>query len=111
MFFLFDLIDIESYADVNTSYTIRREEFEFESKLEITQVKLFIWFYEKGMKVNQDKCHFLSSLDITTKLLLPDCSIDNSSSEKVLGVVIDRKVNFDRHVANLCNKASDKIQA
>lgn len=37
MFFLFDLVDIESYADVNTSYTIGREEFEFESKLEITQ--------------------------------------------------------------------------
>ena len=63
------------------------------------------------MKANQGRCHFLSSLDITTELLLPDCSDENSSSEKLLGVIIDRKLNFNEHITNWCNKASKKIQA
>ena len=63
------------------------------------------------MKANQDKYHFLSSLDITAELSLPDCSIENSSSEKFLKVIIDRKLNFNENVTNLCNKKSKKIQA
>lgn len=39
------------------------------------------------------------------------CSVENSSSEKFLGVIIDRKLNFNEHVRNLCNKASNKVQA
>ena len=63
------------------------------------------------MKANQDKCHFLSSLDITTKLSLLACTLENSDSQKLLGVTIDRKLNFNEHVTNLCDKASRKIQA
>ena len=33
------------------------------------------------------------------------------SSQKILGVAIDRKLNFSEHVTNLCDKASKKIQA
>ena len=37
--------------------------------------------------------------------------LENSSSQKRLGVTIDRKLNFNEHVTNLCDKASKKIQA
>ena len=37
--------------------------------------------------------------------------LENSNSQKLLGVTIDRKLNFDKHVTNLCDKASKKIQA
>ena len=40
-----------------------------------------------------------------------DCSIENASCESLLGVIIDRKFNFNEHTAYLCNKASKKIQA
>ena len=63
------------------------------------------------MKANQDKCHFLSSLDITTGLSLPDCSVENSSSEKLPEVTVERKLKFEEHVTNLCNKSRKKIQA
>ena len=45
---------------------------------EIASAKLFKWFHENGMKANHDKYYFVSSLDITIKLLLTDCSIENS---------------------------------
>ena len=34
-------------------------------KIEIVLEKIFEWFRENGMKANQDKSHFLSSLDIS----------------------------------------------
>ena len=74
-------------------------------------VKLFKWFYENGLKANQDKCHFLSRLDINSKFSLPASILENSDFQKVLGVTIDRKLNFNEHVTNLCDKASKKIQA
>ena len=61
------------------------------------------------MKANQDKCHFLSSLDINTKFLPPVCILENSDSQKI--ATIDRKFNLSEHVTNLCDKASKKIQA
>ena len=58
MFFMIDTIDITSYADDNTPYT------------KLQKPSVFRWFNENGMIGNQDKCHFLSSLDIRTKFLL-----------------------------------------
>ena len=63
------------------------------------------------MKTNQDKCHFLSSLDIRTKFLLHVCLLENSHSQKLLDVAIDRKLDFNEHVTYLCYKATRKIQA
>ena len=79
MFIMVDNIDIASYADDNTPYTVG------------------------GI--------FLSSLDINTKFLLPACILENSSFQKLLGVKIGRKLNFNEHVTNLCDKTSKKIQA
>ena len=53
------------------------------------------------MKANQNKCHFVSSLDITLELLLCSFSVENSNSKKLLGVTIDRKPNVSEHVKNL----------
>ena len=76
----------------------------------------FEWFHENDLKGNQDKCNFLSSLDINTKfslptciLLLPACLQENSNSQKHFGVTTDRKLNFNEHVTNRCDKASKKI--
>ena len=46
-----------------------------------------------------------------TKFSQPACILENSDSQKLLGVTIDRKLNFNEHVTNLCDKASKKIQA
>ena len=54
---------------------------------------------------------FLPCLDINTKFSLPACILENSNSQKLLGVIIDRKLNFNEHVTNLCDNASKKIQA
>ena len=51
MFFMIDAVDIVSYADDNTPYSVRKSQFS-----------------------------------------LPDCILENSDSQNVLGVTIDRKL-------------------
>ena len=63
------------------------------------------------MKANEDKCHFLSSLDISTKCSLPTCILKSSVSQELLGVTTDRMLHFNKLVTNLCDKTSRKIQA
>ena len=86
MFFMVDNIDIASYADDNTPYSVGKSQCDLETKLQKASVKLFKWFHENGLKANQDKCHFLSRLDINTKFSLPACILENSNSQKLFGV-------------------------
>ena len=37
--------------------------------------------------------------------------IQESSEEKLLGLTLDRRLNFKNHVSNLCKKASQKLYA
>ena len=111
VFFMVGNIDIASYADDNTPYSVGKSQCDLETKLQKASVKIFKWFHENGLKANQNKCHFLSSLDINTKFSLPTCILENSSSQNLPGVTIDRKLNFNEHVTNLCDKASKNIQA
>ena len=37
--------------------------------------------------------------------------LENSDSQKLLGVTIDRKLNFNEYLTNLCDKVSKKIQS
>ena len=104
IFFMIDNVDIASYAD-----DLETKLCDLETKLQKASVKLFKQFLENGLKANQDKYHFLSSLDINTKFLPPVCIPENSDSQKI--VTIDRKFNLSEHVTNLCDKASKKIQA
>ena len=60
------------------------------------------------MKSNPDKCYFLSSLDMNTKKCFSSFDIENTHSQKLLGVKIDCKLNFYDHASNLCKRASAK---
>ena len=63
------------------------------------------------MKVNIDKCRFLSSLDSASTMTIEKFTIQNSVSQKLLGITIDRLLNFNEHVSNLCKTANLKITA
>ena len=63
MFFMI----IASYTDDSTPYSVGKSQCDLEAKLENASVKIFKRFQGNGLKANQDKCHFPSSLDISTK--------------------------------------------
>ena len=62
------------------------------------------------MKANADKYHLLLSENIKHVACINHIQIENNTSEKVLGVIIDSDLKFDIHVNNLCKKATQIIR-
>ena len=63
------------------------------------------------MKGNTEKCHLIMSTDQSVNFQLGGSLIERSDCEKMLGVKIDYKLNFDEHVKTLCSKANNKLRA
>ena len=78
-------------------------------KLQCASRYIFEWFFNNATKSNPDKCHFLSSLDMNTKISVSSFDIKNTHSQKLLGVIIDCTLNFHGHVFDPCKKASGEM--
>ena len=111
LFFFVTDLDIASYADDNTSYFAANEPHEVIKKLESVSVEFLKWFKNNGMKATTDKCHLLISLQNDREANIGEIIIKSSNSEKLLGVIIDNKLSFEKHINNLCDKASQKLNA
>jgi hypothetical protein len=81
--------------------------------LEDDTLTAIIWFDANYMKLNQGKCHFLTQgvNDEYLWVKVGDEMIWESNSEKLLGVTIDKNLNFNTHLANVCKKANQKVSA
>ena len=80
-------------------------------KLEKISIVLLTWFKNNGMKANGDKCHLLLSLSNNLEANIGRAIVKSSDNEKLLGVTIDNKLKFEKHVNNICDKASQKLNA
>ena len=64
------------------------------------------------MKINPGKCHILLSTKNATDVHLEGACITSSSCESLLlGITLDSNLKFDKHVSDLCDKVSKKINA
>ena len=63
------------------------------------------------LKANPDKSQVLLTSKDEASIKIDDTDIKSSSSKKLLGVLIDNKLNFNEHVSKLCKKASNKLHA
>ena len=77
--------------------------------LENASLKLFDWFSNNQMKANPDKCHLLMSSTDSIAIKIKDNEILNSESEKLLGVTIDNKLNFNNNLQKILKKANQKV--
>ena len=84
MFFKLSQIDFASYADDNTPYG-------------------------NHMKANKDKCHLLISNNKKVSMKIDNIELENTSSKKLLGIIIDSKLNFKEHLEGITKKASRKV--
>ena len=83
------------------------------SKLENDAVQLSNWFAQNCVKLNEEKCYLLVFFEKETDISIKVRSsvIKESKEEKLLGVVIDQKLNVKQHVNMVCTKASQKLHA
>lgn len=68
-------------------------------------------FANNQLKSNCDTCHLIISTNDIAENQIEDFSVKSSSSEKLLGVNIDSKLNFDSHVNHLYSNANKKLRA
>ena len=101
------MTDVCNFADDTTFFAC-------DSNLKDLMQKLAIeWFESNYMKLNEDKCHLLVAghRHETLWANIGDTWIWESKNEKLLGVVIDRNLDFDDYVFTLCKKAGKKSSA
>ena len=109
LFLIIETIDIASYADDNTSYNTGNSIEEVIQKLENAAQTLFQCFSDTQLKANPDKCHFLFNSNSEVRLTIETQKIKNSESEKLPGIKLDSKLNFNSHIHDICQKAGQKL--
>ena len=103
--------EIASYADDNTPFSCQYDPTNITLNLENTSSNLLTWCFNNGMKANPDKYHFLHTANIDLTVKIDQMEIKGSEKENLLGVLIDKRLNFEPHVKSLCNKVSQKLNA
>ena len=104
LFLLISDTNFPSYAEDNNIYI-------YNSGNSIDDVISSLqWFSHNQIKENTDNCHSIVSTK-PTEIRVGESQIKNSTCEKLFGVKIDNKHNFDTYVKGVCKKANNKLRA
>ena len=82
-------------------------------KLEADGESVIEWFKNNYMQLNQGKCHFLLTgcAEDNTIVTFGNTFLNASNLEKLLGLLIDKKLRFYTHIKKLCTEAEKKVGA
>ena len=72
---------------------------------------LFKWFSDNQKKADISKCHLLVNKKSKVVINLRETEIKNSEYEKLPGIKVDIKLNFNEHLHDIICKASRKVNA
>ena len=102
-----------NFADDTTIFAADCQLDKVLERLETDALILSKWFPENFMKLNAGKCHLLTfgTNQDDIKIKIGEAIVEESSEEKLLGVIIATNLNFKSHVSNLCKRASQKLHA
>lgn len=105
-----------NYADDNSMSASAKTIEDVLSRLEYDSTQCLQWFKANGMQANPGKFQFMlmGLPDHTSKhvsLILDDVILKPQIYVKVLGVTVDRHLNFTNHVSNICVKATRQLHA
>ena len=105
--------NICNYADDNTLFAFGKTFDEVTKKLQNDFLILDDWFFSNFLVLNFDKCHFmtLGTPNTLPNLKCKNVTVKKSASEKLLGVIIDNKLDFTEHLNTVCKNANLKLHA
>ena len=113
LFYVFDNTEVCNIADDTTPFACSKDIRTLITNLESDAGSAVIWYDANYMKLNLIKCHFIISSNSAEHFWIKvgDQIIWESKQEKLLGVIVDKKLKFDKHIESLCKKASAKVTA
>ena len=109
LFFSINNIDIANYVDDNTPYVIADNIDDLIKSLGEAFLSLFQWFDNNLLKIHPIKCNLLISRNENVTLHVRECEIENSKCDKLLGLKVDWKLDFDDLIFDVCKRASRKL--
>ena len=109
MFYFIKDAKMANYADDNTVYTSKNNIEDLLKTLEDETSVIIGWFRINEMKPNNDKCHLKVCNHNQLSVTLGKEKIETSDSVELLGVMIDKNLNFTDHLSKLCKLANQKL--
>ena len=111
MFYFMGDYEIASYADDSTPFSAKPDHKSVVQELEVSSSILFTWLRNNYMKANTDKSHVLLSGNSNLSANIDGNVIESEGNQVLLGINIDSNLSFNKHINNLCKKASAKRNA
>ena len=105
--------DICNFADDTTLYACGKELDTISFKLEIETNRAMQWLEDNEMVANPSKFQlmFLSKYkNIEKNMSFDGKTIKSSDTVELLGITLDKNINFKQHIQNICRKANSKTK-
>ena len=108
--------NLHNFADDNTLSEVAVHEEELIKKLESEACKAIDWLSYNSMIANPDKFHAIilkkKKTDTSDLLIhIKGNEIKTESDVQLLGIAIDNKLSFKKHISNLFKKTGGKLNA
>ena len=104
IFFFIEVTKIANYAENTTVYATDESITNLLKLLETETSVVLNWFRINEMKSNDDKCHLIVANKNDVSINLEYDTIESSNSVKLLGIFVDKQLNFSEHVLNSLKK-------
>ena len=111
IFYFINGTKIANYADDNSIYSVDDNVTHLLKSFEAETNLVLKWFRINEMKANDDKCHLFVANQENVSVILGNVIIEATDSVELLGVKIDKNINLNEHVSNLCKKGNQKLHA
>ena len=112
--FFIEQCTLSNYADDNNLPISGEDKELIRSMISSDFMIVENWFFENYMILNPGKCYFMcicKNVSNSVLLNLNDLNLKNCREVEVLGITIDRNLNFKGHIKNICRNAGQKLSA
>ena len=105
---------LSNYVDDNNLFVIGKNKEDIKSVLLLDFEIVNNWLYENFMILNREKSRYVclgKHLDDNEVLNFNNLITKSSKEVEILGIKIDKNLNFNNHIKSICRKAGQKLSA
>ena len=114
IFFFIEKSEICNFADDNTLYSCDRNLLRIKENLTFDMKNILLWFRTKSLKANAGKFQIMipsRKNHRRQRMVINSITVKESNEVILLGITIDNKLVFKKHIENLCRTAQYKLHA